>query len=161
MYSKTVDPYAIAFPAPAFTLRSPDFAPGAPLPTSAYASGGDRAPALTWDDLPAGTQSLVLTAFDPDAPIPGGFWHLTVKDIPPAGAPSDGVALANSLGVTGYSGVNPPPGTGTHRLFLCATALSVPVLELPPAAGQALLHVLMIPHTLGRAILVGTSTPAS
>jgi Raf kinase inhibitor-like YbhB/YbcL family protein len=161
MYSKTVDPYAIALPAPAFTLRSADFAPGAPLPDSAHASGGGLAPTLTWEDLPDGTESLVLTAFDPDAPIPGGFWHWAVKDIPPAGVPSDGVPLANSLGATDYSGVNPPPGTGTHRLFLCATALSVPTLDLPPAASLAMLHVLMIPHTLGRAILIGTSTPAT
>ncbi|WP_051797021.1 YbhB/YbcL family Raf kinase inhibitor-like protein [Catenuloplanes japonicus] len=159
MHSKTVDPYEIAFPAPAFTLRSTSFAAGDPLPATAYATGGDVAPDLTWGDLPDGTCSLVVTAFDPDAPIPGGFWHWAVKDIPVGGPVSGGVALANSLGVAGYSGVNPPPGTGTHRLFLCATALGTPRLDLPPAASLAMLHVLMLPHTLGRAILVGTSTP--
>ncbi|MDR7275277.1 YbhB/YbcL family Raf kinase inhibitor-like protein [Catenuloplanes atrovinosus] len=159
-------PYAIAFPAPAFTLRSPDFTDGAPLPDTAYAAHGGESPALNWDGLPAGTRSLVVTAFDADAPIPGGLWHWAVKDVPAApgglgrGARA-GVPLVNDLGVAGYSGVRPPAGTGVHRLFVCATALGVPELELPPGASLAMLHILMIPHTLGRAILVGTSTPAS
>ena len=91
-----------------------------------------------------------------------------MKDIPAsldslasgAGAdPSEpGTALVNSLGNRGFSGVNPPSGTGTHRLFIAAPALSVPVLEIPDGASAALVNVLMIQHTVGRGILVGTST---
>ena len=166
-------PYALAFPAPGFTLRSTDFVDGAPLPQSAYATAGNRSPQLEWSDLPVGTQSIVLTAYDPDAPIPGGLWHWLVTDIPATetglvGGAGDGetlpagaVQLANDLGVAAYSGVNPPPGTGVHRLVICATALSVPTLELPPQASAALVNISLIQHTLGRALLTGTSEPGA
>ena len=167
------DPYATAVPAPAFPLRSADFRDGGPLPLACYATGGDRSPELSWTDLPAGTRSLVVTAFDADAPIPGGLWHWVVTDVPadqgslPAGAagtgggglPAGARHQVNSLGVVGWSGVAPPPGTGTHRLHLCVTALDVAPLVLPPGASTALLNIVMIGHTLGRAVLVGTSTP--
>lgn len=161
----TYDPYALAFPAPAFTLTSTDFEPGGALPRSAYAKEGNLSPQLAWSDLPAGTRSLVLTAFDADAPIPGGLWHWILTDIPatvtalPAGVlPEGAVPVPNDLGVAGYSGVNPPAGTGTHRLFLCLTALAVDTLDVPAGRSPAMLNISLIPHTLGRAILVATST---
>jgi Raf kinase inhibitor-like YbhB/YbcL family protein len=169
------DPYALAFPAPPFTLVSDDFADQGALPAACYAEGGNQSPQLSWSELPEGTQSLVLTAYDPDAPIPGGLWHWIVKDLPAsvdglaraagalggAGLPGPAVSLPNDLGQPAYSGVKPPPGTGTHRLVICATALSVPSLELPPGAGPALLNITVIGHTLGRALLTGTSQPAA
>lgn len=171
------DPYALAFPAKPFVLRSDEFADGSPLPTTCYAAarGSNRSPALSWTDLPEGAESVVLTAFDPDAPIPGGLWHWLIKDIPAgagglaAGAgtlgdaelPGPAVHLINDLGNASYDGVNPPPGTGVHRLVLCATALSVPTLSVPPGASTALLNILMIEHTLGRALLIGTSEAAA
>lgn len=165
----TYDPYAKAFPAPSFTLTSVDLDEGAPLPNSAYADGGNTPPDLRWSDVPDGTQSFVLTAYDADAPIPGGLWHWVVTDIPAstrelaAGStiPDGAVARANDLGVHGYSGAQPPPGTGTHRMYLCLTALDVSTLELPAGSSTALLNVGMIGHTLGRAILTGTSTPSA
>jgi len=168
----TYQPYALAFAAPSFTVRSDDFVDDAPLPPSAYATDDRRgeSPHLAWDRLPAGTQSLVVTAFDPDAPIPGGLWHWLVKDVPaavadlPRGAgagaptlPAPAVQLRNDLAVEGYSGVKPPPGTGTHRLVVCVTALSVPTLELPPGASAAMVNICLIAHTLGRGLLTGTS----
>ncbi|WP_211275656.1 YbhB/YbcL family Raf kinase inhibitor-like protein [Actinoplanes rectilineatus] len=160
------DPYALAFPAPAFTLSSREFAAGGALPLTAYAGddGPGESPELTWSALPQGTRSVVVTAFDADAPIPGGLWHWAAVDIPAGrgglehGAGAVLPALPNSLGVAAWSGVKPPPGTGVHRLFVCATALSVEHLDLPPGASPAMLQIVMIPHTLGRAILVGTST---
>lgn len=165
-------PYSLAFPAPEFSLRSNDFADGQPLPQAAYATGGNSSPQLEWSDLPDGTQSIVLTAYDPDAPIPGGLWHWLVKDIPGSatglergvgadGLPAPAVHLPNDLGVAAYSGVNPPPGTGVHRLVICATALSVPTLDLPGHASAALLNISLIQHTLGRALLTGTSEPSA
>ncbi|MFD4671260.1 YbhB/YbcL family Raf kinase inhibitor-like protein [Lentzea sp. NPDC058450] len=164
-------PYALAFPAPAFTLTSPDFSPGEALPESAHATehAPGASPALRWHGFSAEARSFVVTAFDPDAPIAGGLWHWLAKDVPgdvtalepDAGAPDDdtfpGVVLSNSLGVDGYSGVNPPPGTGRHRLYLCVTALSVATLDTPPHVSPALLQILMLPHTVGRALLTGTS----
>jgi Raf kinase inhibitor-like YbhB/YbcL family protein len=160
------DPYAPAFPASPFPLSSKDFETGGPLPASAYQPASES-PELSWGLLPAGTKSLVVTAFDADAPIPGGLWHWAVKDIPVTagslahGAAGVGTAVTNDLGQPGYTGVKPPPGTGTHRLFVAVTALSVETLELAENASLAMLNIAMVPHTLGRAILVGTSTPAS
>ncbi|UQU62027.1 YbhB/YbcL family Raf kinase inhibitor-like protein [Couchioplanes caeruleus] len=165
------DPYALAFPAASFPLHSEDFAMNSPLPAQAYATGAStgESPQLSWGPLPDGTRSVVVTAFDADAPIPGGLWHWAVKDIPGTvpglarGAASDlppgAVHLPNDLGVAGYSGAKPPPGTGTHRMFVCVTALTVDRLDVPPGASLAMLNILLIPHTAGRAVLVGTSTP--
>jgi Raf kinase inhibitor-like YbhB/YbcL family protein len=164
------NPYALAFPAPTFTLTSADFAGGGELPKNMYATdtAPGESPALTWEPLPEGAKSVVVTAFDADAPIPGGLWHWAVKDIPATSGglvhgaatdlPAGAVHLINDLGQNAWSGVKPPPGTGTHRLFLCATALSVETLDVPPGASLAMLNILAIPHTLGRAVLVGTST---
>ncbi|MEZ0094519.1 YbhB/YbcL family Raf kinase inhibitor-like protein [Streptacidiphilus sp. EB129] len=163
-------PYELAVPAPIFTITSSDFPDGGSLPISAYNTedGANESPELAWADLPEGTRSLVVTAFDADAPIPGGLWHWAVKDIPASlpGLPRDagrpdgggpGTPLRNDLGRLGYSGVNPPAGTGTHRLHICVTALGVPTLDVPDGAGLAMLNILMIQHTLGRALLIGTS----
>lgn len=163
----TYDPYAAAFPAPAFSLTSADFSDGAALPDSAYADGGNTPPDLRWNDVPEGTRSFVLTAFDADAPIPGGLWHWVVTDIPasardlPSGAdtPDATVTQTNDLGQRGYSGAQPPPGTGIHHMYFCLTALDVPTLDLPAGSSTALLNITMIGHTLGRAVLKGTSTP--
>lgn len=171
---RTSDPYALqaeAFPAPGFTLSSDDVGADGTLPSACYARGGGLSPALSWTGLPPEAASLLITAFDADSPVPGGFWHWLLLDVPasagglPTGAGSPGGALPagsrswrNDLGSTGYCGVNPPPGTGTHRLFLAATALDVPHLDVPAAASAAMVHVLAIPHTVARAVLVATST---
>jgi len=68
---------------PSFTLTSPDFSDGDVLPEWARggdAGGEDRSPALEWSGAPEGTQSFVLTVYDPDAP--------TGSDCPPVPAPT-------------------------------------------------------------------------
>ncbi len=169
------NPYEIAFPTAGFRVISREFNDGEALPRSAYGSSEaeNASPELAWNAVPAGTKSFVITAFDADAPIPGGLWHWIIKDVPAetsglargagrAGGqelPKGTVQLANDLGVAGYSGANPPPGTGTHRMFICVTALDTETLQLPERASPAMLNILMIGHTLGRAIIVGTSQP--
>ena len=162
----TYDPYAIAYPAPAFAVTSTDFTNGGPLPPSAY-QPADESPELSWSSLPEGTRSLVVTAFDADAPIPGGLWHWLLKDVPagrddlPHAAQGIGTPMTNSLGRPGYTGAKPPPGSGIHRVFVCVTALNVDTLDLPADASTALLNIALIPHTVGRAILIGTSRPTT
>ena len=53
----TYDPYALAFPAPAFTVTSKDFTDGGALPDSAY-QPRNESPELSWGPLPEGTRSL-------------------------------------------------------------------------------------------------------
>ena len=36
----------------------------------------------TWADAPKGTESFALIVHDPDAPIPGGFFHWVVYNLP-------------------------------------------------------------------------------
>ena len=69
------DPYENAIPAPSFEISSADFEQGGALPTRAWAHGGHISPSLSIGPLPEGTKSVLLTVFDPDAPIAGGFWH--------------------------------------------------------------------------------------
>src|SRR5262249_52309953 len=105
--SMTYDPYALVFPAAALAVAAEAFAHGGPLPASALAASGNESPALTWGLVPDGTKSLVVTAYDADAPIPGGLWHWIVKDIPAtvrglaAGAlPPGATVLPNDLGAS-------------------------------------------------------------
>ncbi|MFC5502622.1 YbhB/YbcL family Raf kinase inhibitor-like protein [Lysinimonas soli] len=169
------NPYQNAIPTGTFELTSPDFASGGALPSTAWGSettAGDS-PALTWASLPENARGVLVTVFDADAPVPGGFWHWAVV-VPADGGglaagagtpdgsrlPGGSTALSNSFGVAGYVGAQPPAGTGTHRYFVAATALDVASLDLPAETSLAMLHAAIIPHTLGRAVIVGTAAAA-
>ncbi len=60
-------------PAAAMTLRSTDIHEGQ-LMDKAFSFNGfgckgeNRSPQLSWQGLPAGTKSVAITAYDPDAP---------------------------------------------------------------------------------------------
>ena len=78
---------ALAAQAQTFTLTSPDFAEGSTLPQrfefKGFGCAGDnQSPALRWSGAPAGTQSYVITAYDPDAPTGSGWWHWVVVNLP-------------------------------------------------------------------------------
>jgi hypothetical protein len=53
---------------------------------------GAHSPARAWSNVPAGTKSFALLAYDPDAPTGSGWWHWVAYNIPadatslPAGA---------------------------------------------------------------------------
>ncbi len=167
------NPYERAVPAPTFRLTSPEFDDGGRLPVESFGgeAGRNESPALSWGPLPQGTRSVLVTAFDADAPIPGGLWHWAVKDVPAdaggldhgaggqgaAGLPAGAAHLSNSLGLDGFAGAQPPPGTGTHHLYFAVTALDLDKLSLPDDASLALVHAMIIPHTLGRALLTATA----
>jgi Raf kinase inhibitor-like YbhB/YbcL family protein len=166
-----VDPYANTFPTNELPVALPELTDGA-FPAAGYSSetGAGRSPAVTWETLPEGTQSLLVTVFDPDAPVPGGFWHWIavvpadagqlVAGASGQGMPEGSIELPNSFGVAGYVGPNPPQGTGVHGNVVAVTALSVPVHELPDVPSTAMLHASIIPATLARGTAVGTATAA-
>jgi Raf kinase inhibitor-like YbhB/YbcL family protein len=172
------DPYARLAPVPAFTVISSDVADGEPFPTPQMsgifgAGGEDLSPHLAWSGFPEATRSFVVTMFDADAPIPSGFWHWAVVDIPasvselPTGAgapdgsglPAGAFQLPNDARLAQYVGPAPPPGDPPHRYYIAVTAVDVDSLGVDQDATPALLYGALISHTLGRAMIVPIAAP--
>lgn len=148
----------------AIEFSSSAFEDGAPIPRKYSCDGEDISPALSWDNLPAGTQSLALIMDDPDAPR--GTWvHWVVYDIPPESAgfaenvsatgdgPGGGKQGNNSWKRIGYGGPCPPGGT--HRYYFKLYALDT-VLGLEAGATKGRLLKAMEGHVLDQGQLMGT-----
>ena len=129
---------------------------------AAQCGGENRSPQLTWKGIPANAQSLALIMHDPDAPMPGGFYHWVVYNLPPAkrGLTSAERLGANELGKTsagtpGYYGPCPPPGPAHHYVFTLY-ALDVPRISasIPLTASQLMTQI--DGHIVARATLTGT-----
>lgn len=160
-------------PAANFTLSSPDIAPGGKIADAQVFSGfgcqgGNLSPALTWSNVPKGTQSFALLVHDPDAPTGSGWWHWLVYNIPAnvsslaagAGDPKKGllpqgaVQGRSDFGSFGYGGPCPPPGK-PHHYFFRLYALKVPRLDLPADATAAFIGFNVHAQSLGSAELMG------
>src|SRR5699024_1585929 len=138
--------------AAAFTLESHNVTHGEPLSLDQANAGGDTSPDLSWSGAPDGTQSYVVTCFDPDAPTVSGFWHWVAVDIPAAVT-----ALATGAGVAlTYMGAAPPPGDQVHRYFFVVHAVSEPSLGVDASVSPAVVGFNLAFKTLGRAIIYGT-----
>jgi Raf kinase inhibitor-like YbhB/YbcL family protein len=145
----------------AFTVSSPAFEDGRPIPTRHSADGVDISPPLTLANPPEGTESFALIMDDPDAPM--GTWvHWVVWNIPgdtrtiPAGSlPDRAVEGRNSWGRAEYGG--PAPPSGTHRYFFKVYAVDT-TLDLRPTIGKAELERAMQGHVLAEAALMGMYT---
>ena len=107
----------------AFALTSPAFSNNGNIPSKYTCDAGQQnpSPALAWTDAPASAKSFVLIMHDPDAPMPGGFTHWVLFDIPPATKGLPEGFQPGSVGVSGNSGFRrggyggPCPPSGTHR----------------------------------------------
>jgi Raf kinase inhibitor-like YbhB/YbcL family protein len=156
-----------------FSVTSTDVTDGeqlaAPHMSGIFGAGGeDRSPQLAWTGFPEGTKSFAVTCFDPDAPIPSGFWHWAVHDLPitttelaggagaagGAGLPAGAITLGNDAGLAQFLGAAPPPGSGTHRYFFVVHALDLESLGVPAEARPAIQGFTMYQHTLARATIV-------
>lgn len=153
-----------------FVLTSPAFKNGDTLPQAQVfngmgQSGQNLSPALAWHGVPQGTQSFVVTVYDPDAPTGSGWWHWVVANIPanvtslPEGAgsgkvglPAQAVQVRTDFGQPGYGGAAPPAGRKHHYVFT-VHALDVPALDITPEASPALVGFMVHHHTLGAATL--------
>jgi Raf kinase inhibitor-like YbhB/YbcL family protein len=147
--------------APAFTVTSPVFKAGQPIPDRFSCKGEDVSPPLEIRGAPRGTQSLALILDDPDAP--GGTWtHWTAWDLPPTVATiAEGTDLGKlgarqgvtSAGSIGYHGPCPP--SGTHRYFFRIYALRSKI-GLKEGATRPQLEAAMAPNMLAVGELMGT-----
>lgn len=154
----------------ALTLGSKSFTDGGTLPqwtvyNSYGCTGRNTPPELHWSGAPAGTKSFVLTMHDPDAPVPGGWWHWVLFNIPatemgiyaatPNGAGIPGVSGTTSFKSRGYGGPCPPPGKQHHYVF---TLYALDIPSVPGVSGDTTgpeLLKAMDGHILAKTSLTG------
>jgi len=146
------------------SISSDAFNDGGSLPIEHTCDGEDRSPALSWDTIPAGTQSIALIVDDPDAP--GKTWvHWVIYNIPasstglPAAVPKDSslddgsLQGKNDFGRIGYNGPCPPPGK-PHKYFFRVYALDT-ALSLKSGAAKSQLEAAMSGHILAQGEMIG------
>lgn len=136
------------------------FADGEKIPVKFAKLGENRIPPLEIAGVPNEAKSLAIIVHDPDAPMPGGFYHWTLWNIPPEttsigtdNLPAGAVEGKTSWGTNGYNGPQPPFGTHRYIFYLYAlnTDLNLPadnnVKELKAAMKE---HVLEITSLTGK-----------
>ncbi|GAA4609130.1 Raf kinase inhibitor-like YbhB/YbcL family protein [Actinoplanes octamycinicus] len=140
-----------------FRVSSPDVRtrfPADDLANGFGCTGSNEQPRLTWSGAPAGTRSLAVTMYDPDAPTGSGFWHWLAWDLPATSrsldraVPAGAVAGTNDAGQLGYVGPCPPVGDVAHHYEITVYALDVPTLGLPAATPPAATMFTMREHIL-------------
>lgn len=148
-----------------FILKSTAFPNGGAIPKKYTCDGADLSPALSWDDAPAGTESLALIVDDPDAPM-GTWTHWLIWNIPAKATllPEDTPKMnlldngarqgGNDFKRIGYGGPCPPSGK-PHRYFFKLYALDAR-LDLKAGAGRNELQRAMDRHVLSQAEWMGT-----
>ena len=137
--------------------------PNAQFANAMGCTGDNISPQVSWKNAPKGTQSFVVTMYDPDAPTGSGWWHWVVANIPadvrelPAGAgsaagvlPAGVVSFKNDGGQAGYGGICPPAGQ-THRYVMTVHALKVKALPLPTDATPALVGFMTYANRIAKA----------
>lgn len=166
------DPYELLPAVGSFTVTSDDVADGQQLPMSAVhdsAGGKNASPHLSWSGFPEGTRSFAVTCFDPDAPIPGGFWHWIAVNLPPAttalpagsgtddaSLPGDAFHVRNDFATRAFGGAAPPQGDQPHRYYFVVHAVDVDALDVDQNASAAVVSFNLAFHTLARAIITPT-----
>ena len=148
----------------AFAISSASFPPGGEIPKNFTCDGADVSPELSWSSPPAGTQSFVLIADDPDAP--SGTWtHWVLFNIPAdTKSLTEGVSRVhelpggarqghNDFHKIGYNGPCPPPGKA-HRYFFRLFAMDEK-LDTKSGASRRELEQAMQGHALGNAEWMG------
>lgn len=146
-------------------LTSPAFEDGGEMPEKYGYTRENVNPPLEFEDVPSGTESLVLLMDDPDAREPAGkIWdHWTVWNIP-AGTeriresevPGRAKEGMTDFRDTGYGGPNPPDREHTYRFRLYALDTS---LDLPGDATKEDVLDAMDGHVLEEAKLEGRFSP--
>jgi len=142
----------------ALQVTSPVFFEGGMIPSKFTCDAENVSPPLAWSGASTGTQSIVLIADDPDAPV--GTWvHWVLYDLPPdtnslpEGAMGIGVDGINDFRKSGYGGPCPPRGN-PHRYYFKIYALDNR-LGLKPGASKRDVERAMQGHILAQGVLMG------
>jgi Raf kinase inhibitor-like YbhB/YbcL family protein len=151
-----------------FTITSPNFRDGRPLPVSAESNapafgcnGQNQAPTLRWTNVPAGTNGFAFTMNDVDAARAGGFHHWVVYNIPASVHELVGHGQnpftegTNSVGTTGYFGPCPPANGQVHHYIFTVYALSVAQVAGDHNTFEQLLQAIA-PNVVGATSTIGT-----
>jgi Raf kinase inhibitor-like YbhB/YbcL family protein len=149
---------------PSISVSSAAFAETGIVPKRYTCEDADMSPPLAWSGVPAGTKTLALIAYDPDAPS-GVFTHWVVYNLPsgisilPENLPrtptldSGGLQALNDFGHVGYNGPCPPPGPRHHyhfKMYALAIALHLANGADARSVGAAMRgHVLASGETVG------------
>jgi Raf kinase inhibitor-like YbhB/YbcL family protein len=152
-----------------FTLTSPAFEHGAPIPEKhrGRVLRANISPALAWTRPPAGTVELALIVQDPDAPLGKPATHALTLGIDPSldGIPENGLANPSpvpgirhgksAMGKRGWAGPMPPRSHGPHSYVFQLFALDQ-ALSLPASCTLTEVVTAIAGHAIGRARLDGT-----
>jgi Raf kinase inhibitor-like YbhB/YbcL family protein len=125
--------------------------------------GENRSPSLAWSGAPHGTASFAIVMHDADAPIPGGFYHWVLYNLPgrtnrlePDVKVAAGQLGQTSAARTEYHGPCPPPGPA-HHYTITVYALDVShVSAATPLTGSELERSID-GHVLARGVLEATA----
>lgn len=142
-------------------ITSTAFEQNRAIPSKYTCDGQGIIPQLSFSEIPAGAQSLVLTVVDPDSPN-GHFTHWVAwnipadtKEISEGILPTGLVEGKNDFGKIGYGG--PCPGQGTHHYVFNLYALDAK-LDLSTGVSREELEDTMSNHILSHAELIGVYT---
>ncbi len=142
-------------------IASPAFSALSAIPKRYTSDGENVSPALQWSKIPPETKQLALICHDPDAPLPWGFTHWVVYNIPAditeieeAGGDLF-TAGVNSSGSKGYTGPAPPSGHGVHHYYFWLYALDKS-LDLKAGLNREELLDAIADSIVAQARLVGT-----
>jgi Raf kinase inhibitor-like YbhB/YbcL family protein len=124
-------------------------------------TGQNLSPALHWQNVPANTQSLAVTVYDPDAPTGSGWWHWTVVNLPPQTThllpggplPTGAIEGRTDYGSATFGGACPPEGDKPHRYIITVWALDVSSLPIDSQSSGALVGYYLNAHKLAKASL--------
>ena len=140
-------------------LMSSAFKANGPIPVRYTCDGENINPPLLVNDVPLGTQSMVLLVEDPDAE--SGVWtHWLLWDVPfnttvinEGTVPMGAIEGMTDFQRPGYGGPCPP--SGMHRYFFTLYALDT-TIDLPPDTDKQKLKEVIEEHVIDKAELVGT-----
>jgi Raf kinase inhibitor-like YbhB/YbcL family protein len=146
-----------AAPRKPFTVTSPAFRDGKPIPDGFTCSGANASLPLAWRNVPKGTKQLALVMDDPDAPV-GTFVHWVAWGIrpKPPRLPEETLPAGVVEGTPSYIGPCPPPGGGPHHYRLTVYALDAPPAVTAGDADAAALRAAIKGHVLAKDRLTGT-----